>query len=273
MSESHGEGIPSKITSSYDADATLIPEPLTGAETANIVSELYSAAGPRLGSRLVESNIVLTLAGARGQTEFFLSEPTAEDRKSIEALNDILEKKGIKMKSMSKTFVSPRNGKETLMIDLESLRGYARVSRLTKIPGIKPFDESTGWNGLNTWIHESYESIEQAQSQGIIPCTKDDIEDIFTGVIKGYPDIATYDICKWSNDGRKYQIDETDIAHVSLYKGAEPNFDFLPEHANDPTITDTVKKWGNILGEFYATPWHEKIKTDSGFIAARSQHK
>lgn len=272
MSESQGEEIPSKVTSSYDTDTSLIPEPLTGAETANIVSELYSAAGPRLGSILVESYIVLTLAGARGQTEFFLSEPTIEDRKAIEALNDILLRKGLKMTDYQ-TFVSPSNGKETLMIDLESLRGYARVSRLTKIPGIKPFDESTGWNGLKTWIHESYESMEQAQAQGKIPYTEEDVQHIFTGVIKGYPDIATYDICKWSNDGRKYEIDETDIAHVSLYRGAEPNFSFLPEHANDPSIKDTVNKWGKLLGEFYATPWHEKIKTDPNFVAARSQHK
>ncbi len=102
MSESQGEGIPSKLTTSYETDTILIPEPLTGAETADIVSEIYSAAGPRLGSRFVESNIVLTLAGARGQTEFYLPEPTTEDRKSIEALNDILEKKGLKMSGFNR---------------------------------------------------------------------------------------------------------------------------------------------------------------------------
>ncbi len=143
---------------------------------------------------------------------------------------------------------------------------------MTKIPGIKPFDESTGWNGLRVWKNECDESMEQAQAQGILPYTEDDIPHIFYGVKKGYPDIAIYDLFQRSKDGSKDKLYGTNIAHVSLYKGAEPNFDFLPEHAGDPSITDTVKKWGKLLGEFYQTPWHEKIKIDPGFIAARSQH-
>jgi len=37
-----------------------------------LYGELYNLLGPRLGAYLVEANIVLTLAGVRGYTEFLV---------------------------------------------------------------------------------------------------------------------------------------------------------------------------------------------------------
>lgn len=125
-----------------------IPEAMSGAEVADLVAQLYPVAGSRLGAHLVESNIVLTLAGVRGQTEFFITNPTTDDKLKMEELNKVLLSRGISVELDGDTFVSPTSGETTQMVNLESLRGYERGSRLTTIPGVPPFSASEGWDGL-----------------------------------------------------------------------------------------------------------------------------
>jgi len=45
-------------------------QPLSGEHTAELVATFYKELGPRLGSHLVEPNVVITLAGLRGSGNF-----------------------------------------------------------------------------------------------------------------------------------------------------------------------------------------------------------
>lgn len=60
------------MDSRLETDSILFsPEILSSSDLAKLITEIYTVAGARIGSYFVEANIVLTLAGARGQTEFF----------------------------------------------------------------------------------------------------------------------------------------------------------------------------------------------------------
>jgi hypothetical protein len=256
-----------KVPQRKDTETT-IPEPLSGDETANIVSEAYEIAGPRIGSSFVEANVVLTLAGARGQTEFFIDNPTDEDVRIIEELNKAIEEKGISMQAYE-PFIAP-DGTNTLMVNVMSLRGLERVSKLTKIRGFSAFEASAGWDGAREWNSACLTTLEALQADGKLPFSKDDIFHVITGVNKGYPDVAIYDAVDWSSGDRREQMAGTDIPHVSLYGGAEPNFDYAPKHEGDPSIQNTVASWGKVLENFYNSSWHRTISKDTQFLQARA---
>lgn len=136
-----------------------IPEPLSGEETAEIVSQIYETVSPKVISRFVEANIVLTLEGARGQTEFFIDYPTEEDKHQLNQISTLLESRGIRTKHSNKTFKSPSTGIETLMISLDSLRGYERVSKISHVPGVIPFEAAGGWEGESMWWQKVWRRI------------------------------------------------------------------------------------------------------------------
>lgn len=248
--------------------ALLIPEPLNSDEIAALISEMYSIAGSRIGAILVEANNVLTFAGARGQTEFFINNLTQEDIAMIERLAVAVKQKGVSLKAGS---VIARAGKPScLMVNIESLRGYECVSRRTKIPGILPFDSSTDFVGTDQWMRESLANLEVEQRKGNLPFTTVRLSDIPVGIAKGYPDQAVYDATEWSEiHGCQTTVVYSEIEHALKYGGADPNFFFRPDHANDPSILATIKDWSEILGKFYDHSWHQKISRDPEFIAAR----
>lgn len=245
-----------------------IPEPLNSVELVALVSEMYSIAGPRIGAILVEANNVLTIAGARGQTDFFIDNPTSEDTDVIERISAAMSSKGVWLIADE---VMERSGKDPfLMVSIQSARGYERVSRLTQIPGIHPFDSTGGLEGIDEWKHKTFQNLEEEWLNGNIPYPKAELRDILAGVRKGYPDRAIYDATQWwgVND-KKTPIAASDIKWVSKYGGAVPNFHFHPDHANDPSIQETIEKWGEILRSFYEHPWHQELSKDPDFIAAR----
>lgn len=258
------------IDSGFDASRHQIPEPLSGVETSEIISQIYGTAGARISPLLVESNIVLTFAGARGHTEFFIRNTIEEDWQRIDEVNKLLEEKGIRMKAHRNTFDTPRDDGQTLMVGVESLRGYERVSRLTNIPGIVPFDASTGWDGLTAWKQRVRKAVIEGQQSGVIPYPDEYRTDILSGIYKGYPDQAIFDMCDWLMKDRKPITTESRIPQTEIYGGAQPVFMFYPEHADNPKIREVSNKWNRILEEFYQSPWHTNIKNDASFIYARA---
>src|SRR5688572_20452406 len=164
-----------------------IPEPLSAEETAKIISEAYRIVGPRIGSSFVEANNVLTFSGERGQTEFFIDDPYQNDIDQIKLLKP-LEDDGISIRTVGKPFVSPR-GANTLMITVESLLGYERVSKMTRMPGFSPFDAKSGWEGLTEWYSNVFKSLHDLSSGNKVSFSQDDISHAVTGVSKGYPDV------------------------------------------------------------------------------------
>lgn len=248
-----------------------IPDLLTSDELATVIADMYTITGSRIGSVLVEANIVLTITGGRAQTEFFIDNPTSEDETAIERLKTALEHKGFRLEYHREG--SPRPEKPPyLMVNLESVRGYERVSRSTSIPGIIPYDASSGFEGIDNWRKIVTERMAEEQSKGNIPYPKEELYDILTGIVKGYPDQAIYDATEWwgLND-RQTPITDSAIKYVSKYGGATPDFMFHPDHADDPSIVQTVELWGNILEKFYNQPWHLEISKDADFLSARAR--
>lgn len=237
------------------------PEPLSGYETSLIVKEIYDRLSPRLGSYFVDANIVLTLAGARGFTEFYIDYPCQDDDKSLQDLNTILEPRGLRISRG----IPIHNGTIS-MIGIESLRGFERVSKLTRFPCYSPFEASSGWETLREW---NAQVIKRAKQEGL---TSDEISTITCGVRYGYPDIAIRDFLKWLASSRKISTMDTNIPFVKRYTCAEPNFTFLPEHLSDPSIRATVDLFGTILRDFYLSPWHKAREKDPVFLAARSKN-
>lgn len=245
-----------------------IPKPLTGTEIAAAFAKAYELVGPRIGSRLVEANIVLTLAGARGHTELFLESPKDDDIQQIKKLNSLFIKDGIFVYTNEKLFKTPI-GDTMLMVGIASLRGYERVSKLTKIPGITPFAASLGEDGFYEWNRNCWIALRELQKIGKSPFSVDDLPHVVAGVHKGYPDIAIYDMLEWSAKDRQWPMVESDIPYVSLYKGAEPNFIYNPKHQADKSIRNTINTWGNVLKSFYETSVHTATSKDAGFLKAR----
>jgi uncharacterized protein len=235
------------------------PEPLSGLETSLIVKEIYDRLGPRLGTYFVEANIVLTLAGARGFTEFYIDYPRAEDDNALQALNNTLEPHGLRVSRGL-----PIYDGAVSMVGIESLRGFERVSKLTRFPCYcSPFEARSGWDGLREWSAQAHKRADQ---EGL---TKDDMMNITFGVRYGYPDIAIKDFLAWIASSRKIPTMDSSIPFVKRYSCAEPNFLFLPDHRGDPTIRATIDLFGTILRDFYGSPWHRERERDPIFLAAR----
>ena len=190
----------------FDAASKNVPEPLSGSETAEIISSLYDSAGPRVGAHLVEANSVLTFAGVRGQTEFFIKNPTSEDRESIVKANETVATKGIRIRSVGKDLNDPE-GKSILMVNVGSLRGHERVSLLTKLPGVKPFNSGSGWEGFAKWNSELGRAIDTAQKDRLLPAGKEFSSDIHSGIHK---------VQDWlqSNINQKHTLE--DLAEIAI---------------------------------------------------------
>lgn len=112
--------------------------------------------------------------------------------------------------------------------------------------------------------------LEEAHAAGKIPYNKEYLGNVLkVGICKGYPDQAIHDMAGWLQNNQTYKLEKTRIPNTRIYNEAEPNFGFLPAHKEDSGIQSTVNQWGKLLGDFYATPWHQNIKKDTQFIQAR----
>ena len=263
----HKQTLQDEVTRQMESP-TYIPEPLSGEETAAVIADLYDLAGPRLGAAFVEANIVLTIAGARGQTDFLIHDPREEDRETIKKMDEALKSRGMSMRTVGGVINRP-NERDTLRVHLRNLRGYERVSKLTRIPGILPFEASTGWEEFYEWNKQCSSNLEELSATGKLPFPESEIDDVRGGVYMGYPDQAIYDVVEWSGKNTQSPIKDSAIPHVALYGGAEPNFLYRPDHENDPGIKQTVSEWGKILENFYTSPWHTNIKNNPQFVEAR----
>lgn len=248
-----------------------VPEPLSGIETAEIVSQAYEHVDPRIGSILVESNVVLTLAGARGFTEFYISDPIPEDFPQINSINKVLARKGMRMRPHDEIFAASSDGQQNRIVGVENLQGYEYSSRLSSIPEVIPFDASSGWAGLETWWGAVNDAIISVEDFGGLNISREHRTNILAALRYGYPDQAIFDYCDWLEGGRKKRKVRAEIPHAWIYKSAQPLFSYYPEHFDDYGICRTIEEWNKILGEFYNSPWHQNIKENPSFLSERKR--
>jgi len=252
---------------------TKIPESLTGQEVASMVEECYEQLPISLGSRLVDSNVVLTLAGFKPMTEFFIpvltDEVLEEIKQGIEKANTFFKKMGIKLAHVGKPFNKPTGAKErTQMVSIASLLGSERISKTTQMPGISHFDHRNGFEGLRDWHNRTWDELEQNQAQNKIP-PEYALQGIVAGINRGYPDRAILDFADWIANGRTRKMQDSNIPHTGTYQEAQPNYDFYPEHADNPAIRQNIDQAGKILADFYQSSWHQRISQEQSFKQIR----
>jgi hypothetical protein len=245
------------------------PEVLTGQEVADLVKNLSEQCSPLLAEHLVKSNVVLTLAGLKPMTEFPIKVKDAEDvaqiQNDIDKLNKYLaqEQKNIMfLKITNKPFIigGSESEEKAVLLDLYNLSGFERISKISKIPGLTPFYSNQGFEILFTWAKEIVPKLQKAKDEGLIPQNYDP-ENLFDGIIRGYPDQAIYDYADALSKNDIENMSESRIPNTGRYEEAQPNYDFYPEHAEDPAIKKNIAEAGKILEDFYASKWHSELNT------------
>src|SRR3989338_7091673 len=239
---------------------TEIPHALTGGKVVEIVSNNFDELPVKLRNHLVESNVVLTLAGLKPQSEFFIDIDTEEESKilanQINQLNAKFNETNpeISFLLVGDPFVSGSHKDPkplTQMISVKNLIGAERISKISKIPGMIPFEASSGWQGAEIWWHKVVANVEKLQRDNQLPQGEHVSQNVLSGWMKGYPDQAILDFTDFDNTGRKKKLQDSNIPCVGIYREAQPNYDFYPEHANDPQIRENIEQAGRILKEFY----------------------
>lgn len=248
---------------SIEEDGKLGHDPLMGAEVAELVESIFDELPIEIAQNLVDSNVVLTMAGLKPQTEFFV---VVEDDESlenvkigIERLNELLKVKnpGIRFRLDGDPFISPTDKKRTQMVDVQNLLGFEHMSKTSKLPFVIPYDRISGWEGHKNWVEKVLKKIREIEIGNNKDYDREQLDTLGTGFMKGYPDQAILDYDDWLRTGRTKKTISSKIPHVGLYSEAQPNYHFYPEHLRNPDISENINAAGNILGEFYESEWHK----------------
>ncbi len=242
--------------------------PLTGTETAVRYETLYSLAGPKLGPLLVDTNVVLTVAGARGATNLYTPYTRTDIWQQAILLDKKLGELGIAITPAAIAPPAPAH-EQTIVLLVENLRGYAYVSERTRIPGVLPFTAGS----VNEWMHQTLQGMKKAHNKGQFGFPAVYLEKLFDGLLEGYPDQALYDEIAWRSKGEQSALASAAIPY-QRYSGCRHTFAFYPEHANDPGIVKTISLWSTILPQFYTSPWFTQVeKTDSFQQGRETSHR
>lgn len=260
-------------------DASPVPEldreplgPASAETAAAYIEQAYPLVPPESGAMLADPNVVLTLAGTRGFTEF-----TAEyvQPGSADAWRGLGEELGGKLRFTPHESTNSIDGVTSITVDVENLDGYARVSRATKLPGIPVYDPSTGWEGVGEWRHEALTGIRAATAAGRYPAAilenRDD-EHLLAGVARGYPDVAV--LAAMHRDTRPEGEEPPMLKHTSItesdhYPNAQPNYSY--DAKDEAVVAPHVAAWGEILSEYYDSAAHKRLAADPGFQEARAE--
>ena len=256
---------PDPVRNEPEVDTIRSPE-----DTARIYDEILKVGGMRLMANFVEANAVLSIAGARPQTELYIDKPTEEDHVRIALLANIGVSHSLEIQDCGE-FDAASDGRKTLMVSVTNLESLARASRTTGIKDFPEYKVASGSEGARRWAQHASNAIEKAKERGDLP-QDTPAAPFFGGIEKGYPLVAIMDACKsYARNKRSSDLSETHILGVDLYGGAYPDFDYAPEHADHPDIVRTVQTWEKVLGDFYGTAWHQALAQHPQFREERAK--
>lgn len=257
-------GIPADVTSAVERVSTR-------------VAKWYPLLGSKLGVHLTNPNIVLLLADERGLADLNFYDWSKEDIKRIEDFNNEAMKDGVRISYDPKA----KLGGEADGF-FESLRGFERVSKTTKLKGIPPFEASEGWEGLTKWKNSAVEQLNKCAKEGIY---KEEIDKsinpgpdpyfptaqnnstttaILRGLAYAYPDTAIY-LPDAAGDTWTFTV----IPYGDFHRASEPNFSYSTR-SDMRAVNKLVARWGTILGEFYHSDEYEKLAAQKEFLTART---
>ncbi|MBI2459754.1 MAG: hypothetical protein HYV53_04385 [Parcubacteria group bacterium] len=246
-------------------------EPLSGIETTKLAAKFYEILGPELGCRLAESNIILLMSGMKGYADMPWIKLDKEKMEKLEHANSQLENFGLEI-------ICPKKLEGDSIISgitVVNFKGVERKSKITRIPGVPQYDSKLGKDGLIRWRKEFDSSLKEAQKTGKIPKAVD-LEILFEGIIFGYPDQAIIDFEKCLRTGRIHEdLIEADIIssipEAEKYQGAVPEFDYYPEHKDNPEIVEYISNAKNILNDFYQSDWFKELSQRKEFQESRQE--
>lgn len=241
-------------------------EPLSGQEVADNMENIFTQLSLNMKKKILGSNVILTLSGMKPNTEVSLTankdQNLLEYKKDVEILNQNYSDKGINFKLYDKVEEKRSNKELYQSLMIESLRGYERITKTLKIPGLEipVFNTESGFAGLGQWKRKLWESIDKANDQGKLPfrLTEKESDHLYAGIQFGYPSQAILDIVDPALQARKEEQVDSQIPYADMYSDAQPDFEFLPEHSNDQEIKEYIKKAGEILKDFYQSKWQQE---------------
>jgi len=223
-------------------------------ETSELISKLYNELGVQIGSHLLEPNALLTLAGLRGSGNFLIHSLSSEQRDKIEKANKALQDKGIKF--------TIAEYEETFDIDISNLNGYETSSTKSKLPFVEPYNSSTGFKGLYVWSGKICQNIEKHFKYEPNKSINEEHQHLLGGIYLGYPDQALLDHLVANID----ELVLSEIPYADYYDNPQPNFLYLPKHANEESIVQTINEWGKFFEEFYKGQWYQSIAKDKTLL-------
>lgn len=243
------------------------PEVSRTREIGKLLAEVFPNVSPATRKFCLESPTILALAGQKPMTLFqsidfqSLSE-RGQVKSDIESLNAALDAIGctILLNGEPRRFDEDDEDVYKQHVMVISRLGAERVtSKTTELDF--PSMNSTGnyHSDLFSWQDGIQASVEGAKASGTIQ--KDlDTQIIVEGIALGYPLQAAIDFADWIAKDREPELVFGDMAYAREYSTASPEFDYYPEHKNDPSIKRAEIESSSILSAFYTSGFHRGLK-------------
>ncbi len=245
------------------------PNPLSGSQVAGLLEQLWPSTNQTFREHLCHSNVVLTLAGMKGQTEFFIPVSTPDTIRLVHEGIKNLNRRSIELgipvilQGHEKSHHSASDGREYLMVMVCNLNGVARHSKSCDLPGVDAFNPATGFKGYQEWCLSTYRSLTVLQAAGNYS-KETNLDLIVHGVQKGYPARAILDAAYFYQAPYEARdnsiITDSRIPFTGIYQEAQPNFFFFKLHTGFPEIRANIEESGRILEGFYMSRWHNDLK-------------
>jgi hypothetical protein len=230
------------------------------------VGDWYGLLEPRLAMYLTDPNVVLTLADARGQTEFFVRNAQPLDPKAFERLNSVTEPHGVRFRPTG--FMSDVTGTPGLSVDVESLAGLQKSTAASNLKGIRKFNANEGFAGMDRWKGETANALLELQNSGYYPASAE-VTHLRIGVAKGYPDEAILALNIPAVAPDPPFLLSTEIPYSDHYLCAEPNYQYSAKDYNRIQLHSNV--WGEVLRKYYESDWHRTLAADRLFNELRQE--
>ena len=224
--------------------------------TIELASQLYQLAGPRLGCRFFESTYLLCLGDLRPYAAYngYLPDPTPEDSRTLDRLNEYLVPRGFSLHGRKADFQG-----RVQAFSLRSLRGLESYTHKTRLSWVPKYSLSSGWPGYYKWKNEIWKGMPD-RANGF---------DRVEGVMLGYPPVAIENFQNLNFLG--FQAVRSYVRESDRYLCDEPAFWLRWQDAQHPEVVDREQQWGSFLEKAYATPKHQNIAKDPTFLAARTR--
>ncbi len=239
-------------------DASKLAPPLGGDAEASmkLVRELYELAGPKIGSRFVESCYLLCLGDLRPYAAWNgpMTDPQPEDDEVIDRLNRYLVPRGYSLHVHR-----PKPGARPASFSLHSLEGLDKRTRESQLSWIPRYRRESGWAGYYQWKRDIYKRLPDKGKYNF-----DKVE----GVMLGYPDVAVehFEELVWSDWPTTV---DAYLPESRFYACGLPIYSLRWQDASDAGLVALENEWRVFLAAAWDSPTHKTLAAEEAFKKAR----